>query len=233
MATGAIGGQQFVSGFEGIGLIDTFLNGSDQAQGTLTSPIFTISKPYINFLIGGGDHPYPGNNDATAVLLLVNGQVVRSATGQDDELLNWVAWNVSQFVGQQAQIEIVDENSSGWGHINADQFLAADSPALPLTTETTVDLLVDGKVVRSATGQNSPYLQWVSWNVADFSGETRRSRSSIRTPARRAGATSMWTALSFPMLPRSRRTGSTGVETFTPSTPGTIYPTIRGAGSAG
>jgi fructan beta-fructosidase len=170
VATGAIGGQQFVSGFEGIGLIDTFLNGSDQAQGTLTSPAFIISKPYINFLIGGGDHPYPGNNDATAVLLLVNGQVVRSATGQDDELLNWVAWNVSQFVGQQAQIEIVDENSSGWGHINVDQFLAADSPALPLTTETTVDLLVDGKVVRSATGQNSPYLQWVSWNVADFSG---------------------------------------------------------------
>jgi len=51
VATGAVGGQQFVSGFEGIGLIDTFVNGSDQAQGTLTSPAFTISKPYINFLI--------------------------------------------------------------------------------------------------------------------------------------------------------------------------------------
>jgi len=39
VATGAIGGQQAVSGFEGKGLINTFLNGSDQGQGTLTSPV--------------------------------------------------------------------------------------------------------------------------------------------------------------------------------------------------
>ena len=45
--TGAIGGQQPVSGFLGNGLINTFTNGSDQAQGTLTSPQFTISQPYI------------------------------------------------------------------------------------------------------------------------------------------------------------------------------------------
>ncbi len=64
------------SGFEGVGLINTFTNGSDQAQGTLTSPAFTITHPYINFLIGGGNHPYPGNNDATAVVLLVNGKAV-------------------------------------------------------------------------------------------------------------------------------------------------------------
>jgi hypothetical protein len=99
VATGAIGGQQPVSGFEGIGLINTFTNGNDQAQGTLTSPTFTITHPYINFLIGGGNHPYPGNNDATAVLLLVNGQVVNSATGQNNEALNWVFFNVSQYIG--------------------------------------------------------------------------------------------------------------------------------------
>jgi fructan beta-fructosidase len=110
------------------------------------------------FLIGGGNHPYPGNNDATAVLLLVNGQVVRSATGQFGEALNWVAWNVSEFAGQEAQIEIVDQNSGGWGHINADQFLAADSPAHPRSTETTVNLVVGGNIVRSATGQNSEQL---------------------------------------------------------------------------
>ena len=131
VATGTIGNQNPVSGFQGKGLINTFLNQSDQAQGTLTSPVFTISKPYINFLIGGGNHPYPGNNDATAVLLLVNGKVVHSANGQANEALNWVSFNVSQYIGQQAQIEIVDQNSGGWGHINADEFLAADSPAHP------------------------------------------------------------------------------------------------------
>jgi fructan beta-fructosidase len=170
--TGAIGGQQYVSGFQAYstGLIDTFVGGSDAAQGTLTSPAFTISKPYINFLIGGGNNPYPGPNP-TAVLLLVNGKVVRSATGQNDELLNWVAWDVTEFVGQTAQIEVVDQSSGGWGHINADQFIGADSPALPTSTETTVNLVVNGQIARSATGQNSPHLQWVSWNVAEFAGQ--------------------------------------------------------------
>ncbi len=172
VATGAIGGQQFVSGFDGKGLADTFTNGNDSAQGTLTSSSFTVSHPYINFLVGGGNHPYPGNNDATAVLLIVNGKVVRSATGQNDELLNWVSWDVRQFKGQTAQIEILDENSGGFGHINVDEFMGADSPALPRSTETTVDLVINGKIVRSATGQNSGNLQWVSWNVAEFRGST-------------------------------------------------------------
>jgi fructan beta-fructosidase len=171
VATGAIGGQQPVSGFEGKGLINTFTNGNDAAQGTLTSPLFTISKPYINFLIGGGNHPYPGNNDATAVLLLVNGKVVLSATAQNNETLNWVAWNVSQFAGQQGQIEIVDQNSGGFGHINADEFEAADSPAHPRPSETTVNLVVGGNIVRSATGHNSEQLSWSNWNVAEFAGQ--------------------------------------------------------------
>jgi sucrose-6-phosphate hydrolase SacC (GH32 family) len=171
VATGAIGGQQYVSGFQpySTGLIDTFIGGSDAAQGTLTSPAFTISRPYINFLIGAGDNPYPGPNP-TAALLLINGKVVRSATGQNNELLNWVSWDVREFEGQTAQIEIIDESSGGWGHINADQFMGADHPALPTSTETTVNLVVDGEIVRSATGQNSANLQWVSWNVAEFAG---------------------------------------------------------------
>ena len=132
---GAIGGQLPVSGFEGQGLVNTFTNGNDSAQGTFTSPAFTISKRFINFLIGGGNHPYPGNNDATAVVLLVNDQVVRSATAQENETLNWMVWDVAEFSGQTAKIQIIDQNSGGWGHINADQFLAAAevrlSPARP------------------------------------------------------------------------------------------------------
>jgi fructan beta-fructosidase len=171
VATGAIGGQQAVSGFEGKGLINTFVSGSDQAQGTLTSPAFKINKPYINFLIGGGNHPYPGNNDATAVLLLVGGKVVNSADGQANEALNWVSFNVSQYIGQIGQIEIVDQNSGGWGHINADEFLAADSPAHPTSTETTVNLVIGGNIVRSSTGPNSEQLSWNNWNVAQFTGQ--------------------------------------------------------------
>ena len=89
------------------------------------------------------------------MLLLVNGQVVDSATGQDQEFLNWASWNVSQYIGQKAQIEVVDESSGGWGHINADEFLAAASPAHPVSNETTVNLVVGGNIVRSATARTA------------------------------------------------------------------------------
>lgn len=96
--------------------------------------------------------------------------MVRTATGQNNETLNWANWNVSDLIGQQAQI-VVDANTGGWGHINADQFMASDQPAQPLSRETACNLLVGGKVVRSATGQNSETLGWRSWNVAAFAGQ--------------------------------------------------------------
>src|SRR5439155_1757411 len=87
-AQGALPGQRQVSGFLGSGLVNTFLDG-DATTGTLTSPDFTITTDYINFLIGGGGHPYPGDagNPPTAVNLVVGGQVVRTATGQNAEQL--------------------------------------------------------------------------------------------------------------------------------------------------
>jgi sucrose-6-phosphate hydrolase SacC (GH32 family) len=174
VATGAIADQQPVSGFLGRGLANTFVGstrneGGDAAQGTLTSPVFTIVHPYINFLIGGGAHTYAQPNP-TAVVLKVNGVVVRSATGANGEALNWTNWNVSDLIGQQAQISIIDANTGGWGHINADQFLAADQPALPASTETAVNLLVDGQVVQSSTGSNSETLTWKNWSVGGYIG---------------------------------------------------------------
>lgn len=135
--------------------------GGDAVTGTLTSANFTINKPYINFLVGGGNHPY-GAEGAAAVVLLVDDKVVRSATGSDSESLNWTHWDVQEYQGKPARIMIVDENTGGYGHITADQFMAGDEPAQPISTETTVNLLVDGKVVYSATGDNSETLGWRS-----------------------------------------------------------------------
>jgi fructan beta-fructosidase len=175
--TGAIFDQQPVSGFLGEGLANTFVGsqldppvGGDVPQGTLTSPEFEITKPYINFLVGGGAHEI-ADGDATAVVLEADGQVVREANGQESETLNWTSWNVTEFIGQPARIKIIDQNSGGWGHINADQFLAADGAARPTSTETAVNLIVDGEVVRSATGENSEQLHWTAWNVGEFAGQ--------------------------------------------------------------
>jgi fructan beta-fructosidase len=54
---------------------------------------------------------------------------VRSATGPNSERLDWTAWNLADLVGQSAQIQLVDKNTGGFGHILADNFAFADQPA--------------------------------------------------------------------------------------------------------
>lgn len=120
-AHGTLPNQMEVSGFIGKGLANSY-NQGDGAMGTLTSPEFTISRKYINLLVGGGNHP-----NETCVNLLINGQVVRTTTGRDDERLDWRTWDVSEFNGKAAKIVIVDKSSTGWGHITADQITQDDT----------------------------------------------------------------------------------------------------------
>ncbi|MEV5159405.1 GH32 C-terminal domain-containing protein [Streptomyces sp. NPDC053728] len=171
-ATGSHAGQQKVTGFLGSGLANSFLNG-DATTGSLTSPEFTIDKDYVNFLIGGGNHP-ASQAEPTAVELLVDGKVVRSATGHDGEALNWDSWDVRELIGKKAQVKIVDENTSGWGHVNVDHIVLADTQAQPISRETAVNLVVDGKVVGSATGSNSETLDWASIDMRPYAGKKAR-----------------------------------------------------------
>jgi hypothetical protein len=114
-AQGTLAGQQTVTGYAGSRLVNTFLSG-DSTTGTLTSPPFTISRPYINFLIGGGNAP-----GTECINLKVQGQVVRTATGADAEQLIPKGWDVTNLIGQTAVLEILDQQTGGWGHILIDQ----------------------------------------------------------------------------------------------------------------
>jgi fructan beta-fructosidase len=168
-AQGTLPGQQQVSGYLGNGLVNSFLNG-DASTGTLTSPTFTIDKKYLDFLIGGGYHP-ASSAAPTAVELVVDGKVVRSTTGSNGEALNWTSWDLSDLRGKQAQIKVVDDNTGGWGHLNLDQVVLSDTQAKPPSIETGVNLLVDGKVVQSATGADSENLDWASFNTTAYKGK--------------------------------------------------------------
>ena len=109
-----------ITGYLGNGLVYSY-SGGNAATGTLTSPSFTITRNCINFLIGGGNNP-----GSTCINLLVKGAVVQTATGNNDEILRWAGWSVSQWVGQSAQIQIVDNATAGWGHIDVDQIIFSD-----------------------------------------------------------------------------------------------------------
>jgi len=127
-AHGAIGTQMNVTGFLGQGLVNSF-HGKDRTTGTLTSPLFEIQRDYINLLIGGGRHP-----GETCVNLLVDGKVIRTATGPNDrpggsERLDWTHWNVKELSVQQSTLQIVDRHVGGWGHINVDHIIQSNTPA--------------------------------------------------------------------------------------------------------
>ena len=124
-ARGALPGQMAVDGYLGRGLGNTFLNG-DKSRGTLTSPLFTVSRDYLTFLIGGGAHA-----GRTCVELLVDERVVRTAAGEDNERLAWFTWDVRDLKGKSARLRIVDDETGGWGHVNVDQVTLTDSPQQP------------------------------------------------------------------------------------------------------
>lgn len=173
-STGTIGDQQQVTGFEGSGLVNTFID-HDAAVGTLTSPEFEITHDHVNFLIGGGRHPM-SEADPTAVNLIVGGEVVRTATGKDAERLTWSAWDVSELRGQTARLEVVDQNPGGWGHINLDSVMLSDTAAQPASVETTVNLVVDGEIVDTETGPDSERLDWASFDLRRYQGQQAQVR---------------------------------------------------------
>jgi fructan beta-fructosidase len=99
---------------------------SDSPTGILTSPEFQISKPYISFRIGGGNYEIH-----TCLNLLIGGKVVKSATGWKSDHLAPASWDVRRWKGQTARIEIVDQATGDWGHINVAGIDQTDLPEEP------------------------------------------------------------------------------------------------------
>jgi len=124
-AHGTLPHQMPVDGFHGNGLVNSY-NGGDDATGTLTSPPFKIERKYLQFLIGGG-----GWEEKTCLNLLIDEKEVRTATGPNthpggNEHLEAAQWDVSEFVGKEVVLQIVDKATGGWGHICVDQIVQSD-----------------------------------------------------------------------------------------------------------
>lgn len=128
--TGPIAGtlpeQNAVAGFRG--RYASSYHGTDRSTGTLTSPAFEIERDAITFLIGGGAHAR-----STCVNLLVDQQIVRTATGHDSETLIPFTWDTRDLRGKQARIQIVDNETGRWGHVTVDHIMQTDQPVVPTT----------------------------------------------------------------------------------------------------
>lgn len=103
--------------------------GGDKPQGQLKSPAFRLERNYLSFLIAGGD--YEGY---TCLDLVVDGKVVRRATGRRSDNLQTQVWDIRPWLGKSATLRIVDQASGDWGHINVEGIIQTDRPErMPVT----------------------------------------------------------------------------------------------------
>jgi fructan beta-fructosidase len=125
-AAGTLPNQSRVYNYQGNKYASSY-HGGDGTTGTLTSPPFTIQRRKLSFLIGGGDH-----KDETCINLVIDGRIVRTETGQNNEKLEPFCWDVREFAGKQATLQIVDNHKGGWGHIAVDQIVQTDQEMLAM-----------------------------------------------------------------------------------------------------
>jgi sucrose-6-phosphate hydrolase SacC (GH32 family) len=169
-AHGGTPGQRPVARFMGAGFVNS-RQPDEAAQGTLTSPVFTITRDYINFLVGGSDLPNLAGLPGTATInLLVGGRVVRSASGFGDEWLDWKSWNVRDLRGRSARIRIVDRAETG--HILVDQITLAGRAATSSAARARwVDWGHDfyaAITFENVPGGRQPLVGWMNnWQYAD------------------------------------------------------------------
>ncbi|MCE9608852.1 MAG: hypothetical protein K8R23_01360 [Chthoniobacter sp.] len=90
-------------------------------QGKLTSQPFAIDRHALKFLIGGGSSP------STRMDLLVDGKVVRTASGEALHGVTERVWDVTEWKGRQGVLQIVDAASGGWGYVAVDRIVLTDS----------------------------------------------------------------------------------------------------------
>jgi fructan beta-fructosidase len=204
---GAVPGQKAVKGFAGKRLANSAAGGLT-ATGQLTSPDFQIARNYIRFLIGGAEMP-----GKTGINLVVDGKTVRTATGLKRkggraQTMRDEDWDVSEFKGKTARIEIIDTSALPTGQILVADIRQTDEalqqPAfdlvvtrhyllLPVRNKANMiplQVVADGKVVREfeielAIGVKPDWK--AACDLSAFAGKTVTIRSMDKLPPAVAG----------------------------------------------
>lgn len=147
-------------------------------QGKLVSKPFTINRKYIDFLIAGGKH-----ETRECVSLFINNEVVKFATGENDFEFRKVSWDVGEYIGESAIIEIVDALSSG---------------EVPMDR-----ILVDNIVFTDNTHQRELVYEdfesgtYNNWTVEGDAFAIPRNRTNVYYPISAVGFTGNFFAFSF------------------------------------
>ena len=96
----------------------------DGVTGRALSPPFKLERNFIRFMMSGGKNP-----GKISVNLLVDGKVVRSASGNNSNQLEAVAFEISPFKEKEAQVEVIDQSTDPWGHVCIDDLVQTNDSA--------------------------------------------------------------------------------------------------------
>ncbi|MDM8006575.1 MAG: GH116 family glycosyl hydrolase [Phycisphaerae bacterium] len=97
------------------------VSAADSHIGSMTSRDFTVERDYIRFRIGGGAHP-----GRTCLNLLIDGAVVRTAAGHNNNRMRIEHFDVREFAGKQARLQIMDGVKDAWGNVGVDEIVFTD-----------------------------------------------------------------------------------------------------------
>lgn len=132
----------------------------DGPQGTLTSPDFKVATDSLSFLGGGGASPQTGVELVVVVDLIdIAEKRVAFASGENNETMRRVSWDLKPFAGQTARIRIIDAASGPWGHVNADDFRFFNAAGARAPTHTGVPNLIGKDVAQASALLNSAGLR--------------------------------------------------------------------------
>ena len=104
--------------------------GMDSQTGIIVSPLFIPKGDDITFRVGGGS-----GDGAYVALCSADGKEVKRVRGDNKQAMHKARIDLKPYAGRRMFLKIVDQATSGWGHITVDNFefdaeLLGEYPAL-------------------------------------------------------------------------------------------------------
>lgn len=107
-------GKYYLTTLEGSADAD---RGSDSQTGVIVSPQFIPTGGPMTFRVGGGR-----SLDTYVALCLADGTELQKARGVDNQVMQKASWDLTPYAGKLLYLKVVDQSTSGWGHITVDNF---------------------------------------------------------------------------------------------------------------
>ncbi len=165
---------------EGLSVEPYGISSSESGVGEAVSAPFLLEEPYFSFAVLGGR-----DAENLSFELWVDGEMVAQTTGFNGTVSDRLNWDVSEYLGKQAKVRLVDASSSLWGWLAVGSFAQTPEPS-PSSVElgTWVDFGPDFYAgVSFSEAPNGPvWLAWMNdWLYAE-STPTSPWRGSMSLP---------------------------------------------------